>query len=589
MIEGFSNVPSTPGVYQFFDDREIIYIGKAKVLNKRVRSYFTKSIKDRKTEKIKNQCTRVETFSTHTEAEALILEQQLIKEYKPKFNILLRDDKTYPFIYFDYDHKFPSISLKRNRQAINENYFGPFVSAKFAKQQIKDLQKLFKIRNCADSTFANRSRACIEYQMKRCSAPCVRNISFNNYLEDVSNAKRFLTSERRQLKNIFKDTMKKHAARLNFEEAQKIKEKINAIEVLEKESQITTKPIDLDIISIAIKHQATGVALLSVRGGRIQCTKTYFFKDSFDNNLDNLLQRVCFTHYQQKSQIAPKILVNINLKEKAVLEEGLSKKFDQPVKLVTSKNKNNMRFQALANLNAAQAIINKLGEADKFKEHFKALGSIFNAVNQKHTLECIDISHHSGGFSKAAIVHFSSKGKEKKYYRTYNIPSKLAANDIGSIEYVVHKRLGKNKNHPTYLLIDGGKNQLNAALKAKPHDSKVNILSIAKGANRKILTETIFTFKGDSELPTNSFALKFLLLARDEAHRFAIKANRMAKQKSMQYSILDTIDGVGPKTKTRLMKQFKSLKNLSNTSIEEMVKISGITRQIALNIKTKIK
>ena len=589
MIEDLSSVPSTPGVYQFFNEKEVIYIGKAKILNKRVRSYFTKSIKDRKTEKIKKQAIRVETFSTHTEAEALILEQQLIKECKPKFNILLRDDKTYPFIHFDCEHEFPSLSLKRNKQAINENYFGPFVSAKFTKQQIKDLQKLFNLRNCADSTFANRSRPCIEYQMKRCSAPCVGNISKHQYFEDVLSAKRFLTSERKQLKAILKKKMEKHASRLEFEEAAHFKQKIEAIKILEKESQITTKPIDLDIISIAFDGQAKGLALLSIRGGRMQSTKTLFFKDSFNDDLDFLVQRVCFAHYQQKSQIASRIFINTHLKEKKILEEGLSKKFDKQVKFITSKSRSNAKFIALANLNAKQILVNKLSNKEKYKSGFLDLDNIFHQVGQTHTLECIDISHHGGGFAKASIVHFSSKGKEKKNYRTFNIPAELAGNDTGSIEYVVQHRLSKNRNHPTYLLIDGGKIQLNAALKAKPSDVKTNVLCVAKGANRKILTETIFSLKGQIELTNNSHALNLLLSARDEAHRFAIKANKLAKTKAMRSSVLDNIRGIGPLRKRVLMQKFKSIANLKAASAEEISSIPSISVNLANEIIMSLK
>ena len=589
MIKDFSNVPSSPGVYQFFSTKEIIYIGKAKVLNKRVRSYFTKSIKDRKTEKIKSQAVRVETFSTHTEAEALILEQQLIKEFKPKFNILLRDDKTFPFIYFKSDHPFPSLSLKRNKQAINEDFYGPFVSSKFARQQIKDLQKLFKLRNCSDSTFSNRSRPCIEYQMRRCSAPCVGNISKHSYQEDVLNAQQFLTAERKQLKKIFNENMKKYSEKLEFEEAENYKQKIKALEQLEQESRVSTKSIDLDIFSVAFKNKTTGLALLSIRGGRAQTAKTYFFKDDFKNNLDDLFHRVCFAYYQNKSQISHKLLISAKLKYTKVLEEALSKKFDKKIKIVSSKNKHNSQFLRLANLNAEQAIINKLQIKEKFKVHFNEIGSLISNNQINPTLECIDISHHSGGFPKAALVHFSLKNRELKNYRTYNIPHELAGNDIGSIEYVVNKRLSKNKVHPTYLLIDGGKSQLNAALKAQPSNSSTTLLSISKGANRKVLTETIFTGQGQIEFPMRSHALNLLIIARDEAHRFAIKANRNAKNKSMRFSLLDSIQGIGSERKKILIKKFQSIKNIKQASIQEISSLPSFSDNLAKKVKKIIR
>ena len=235
MIKDLSHVPNKPGVYQFFDRSKIIYIGKAKDLNKRVRSYFTPAIKDRKTEQIKKQAIKVETFATHSETEALILEQQLIKEYKPKFNILLRDDKTYPFIYFLGSHDFPSIHLKRSKQAIDENFYGPYTNARLVRDQIKELQKIFRLRNCSNSTFNNRSRPCIEYQMKRCSAPCVNLISKSDYAEDISSAQRYLTSEKKQIKKILKEKMQRHSELLQFEEADRYKKRLDSIISLEDE------------------------------------------------------------------------------------------------------------------------------------------------------------------------------------------------------------------------------------------------------------------------------------------------------------------------------------------------------------------
>jgi len=581
VITNLSKVPSTPGVYQFFDSKEIIYIGKAKTLNKRVKSYFTKSIKDRKTQKIKEQAVRVETFSTHSEIEALILEQQLIKEYKPKFNILLRDDKTYPYIYFNSQHSFPSLELKRNKQAINENYYGPYVSAKFARQQIKDLQKIFKLRNCSDSTFANRSRPCIEFQMKRCSAPCVNKITNTQYLMDVESAKQFLTSERKQLKTTFKTKMEQHARSLNFEEAELFKQRIIALEKLEEDSTISSQPIDIDIIAHSCNSESTGVALVSVRGGRVQVTKTYYFKENLNDNLDELLQRICFGYYQHRSQIASKVLITARLKNKKILQEALSQRLNHKVRLVHSKNKHTLSFVALANLNAQQIIRNQSLGKETYGDHFTELLSHFSISENYPTLECIDISHHSGSFSKASVVHFSAKGKVKSNYRTYNIPKDLAGNDTGSIQFAVEKRFSKNKLPPLILLIDGGKPQLKAALRAKPNSAKTLILSVAKGANRKTLTETIYTSEGQIDIKQHSLSLKLLLSARDEAHRFAIKANRKAKTTSVKKSKLDEIKGIGSIRKTVLIKQFKSLENIKSASIEEIQSLPSFSANLA--------
>jgi len=581
VITDLSKVPSTPGVYQFFDSKEIIYIGKAKTLNKRVKSYFTKSIKDRKTQKIKEQAVRVETFSTHSEIEALILEQQLIKEYKPKFNILLRDDKTYPYIYFNSQHSFPSLELKRNKQAINENYYGPYVSAKFARQQIKDLQKIFKLRNCADSTFANRSRPCIEFQMKRCSAPCVNKITNTQYLMDVESAKQFLTSERKQLKTTFKTKMEQHARSLNFEEAELFKQRIIALEKLEEDSAISSQPIDIDIIAHSCNSESTGVALVSVRGGRVQVTKTYYFKENLNDNLDELLQRICFGYYQHPSQIASKVLITARLKNKKILQEALSQRLNQKVRLLHSKNKHTLSFVALANLNAQQIIRNQSLGKETYGDHFKELLSYFSISENYPTLECIDISHHSGSFSKASVVHFSAKGKVKSNYRTYNIPKDLAGNDTGSIQFAVAKRFANNRLPPLILLIDGGKPQLKAALRVKPKNAKTWIMSVAKGANRKLLTESIYTSEGQIDIKQHSLSLRLLLAARDEAHRFAIKANRKAKTNSVKKSTLDEIKGIGSLRKRALIKHFKSLENIKSASIEDIQSLPSFSANLA--------
>ena len=310
MIEDLSHVPSKPGVYQFFDKSKIIYIGKAKDLNKRVRSYFTPAIKDRKTEQIKKQAIRVETFATHSETEALILEQQLIKEYKPKFNILLRDDKTYPFIYFLGSHDFPSIHLKRSKQAIDENFYGPYTNARLVRDQIKELQKIFKLRNCSSSTFSNRSRPCIEYQMKRCSAPCVNLISKTDYAEDISSAQKYLTSEKKHIKKILKEKMRRHSELLEFEEADRYKKRLDSIISLEDETSINIHPLDIDIWHGSFEHK-TGLAKISVRDGKVRSTKTYLIDSDATSEIDSVFRRAIFHNYLHKSQIPNKILLLI--------------------------------------------------------------------------------------------------------------------------------------------------------------------------------------------------------------------------------------------------------------------------------------
>jgi len=580
MIVDLKHVPTKPGVYQFFNDKEIIYIGKAKNLNKRVRSYFTKAIKDRKTEQIKQQAIRVETFTTHSETEALILEQQLIKEYKPKFNILLRDDKTYPFIFFATKHNYPSIHLKRSKQAVSEDYYGPYTSAKLVRDQLKELQKIFKLRNCADSTFANRSRPCIEYQMKRCSAPCVDFISQEDYLEDISAAKQYLTAEKKQLKKILIKKMKAHADKLEFEEAEHFRKKLHSIIALEEEAAVSIKPITLDVWHSSFTKDATGIAKLSVREGKIQATKTYFLTENHCENLDAMFQSVLFHHYRFLHHLPPKIYIANVLKEANLLKQALQKKFSTTFTMLTKTPSGGSSFTKLAKLNSSQVIFNQQPKTAKFAGAFKELQKLCKLNTSDLILDCIDISHHAGAHPKAAIVRFKADGSDKGYYRAYNIPKHLGGKDTNSITYALNKRLQKNNIPPSIILIDGGTQQLNAARQAN-NINKTALLAIKKGSKRKALTETIYSLEGQEDIPVHSELFKLLTKARDEAHRFAIKASRDAKLRSIKGGKLDTIKGIGLSKRTMLIKKYGSLKNILNQSHQELRNNPGINDALA--------
>jgi len=583
MIKDLRHVPSNPGVYQFFDDKEIIYIGKAKNLNKRVRSYFTKSIKDRKTEQIKKQAITVETFTTHSETEALILEQQLIKEYKPKFNILLRDDKTYPFIFFDGNHEYPSINLKRSKQAVSEDYYGPYTNVKLVREHLKELQKIFKLRNCADSTFANRSRPCIEYQMKRCSAPCVNLITRADYQEDILSAKQYLTAEKKQLKKILIKKMRAHADKLEFEEADHYHRRINSILSLEEEAVASLQPITLDIWHASFANEVTGIAKLSVREGKIQSTKTFLLKECHAKNLDQMFQGVLFHHYCFSHQLPPKLFIANKLSEGNLLKQALEKKFTTNFTLYKKTPTGCPPFVNLAKLNSNQAIINQHLKPPKFAKAVKELQTLCKLGAKDLILDCIDISHHSGDHPKAAIVRFNSNGADKKNYRAYNLPESLGANDTGSIIFALKKRYQNETTIPSVILIDGGAQQLNAA---KQVDSlkKIKLLAIKKGSQRKSLTETIYSIKGQEEISIRSELFAFLAKARDEAHRFAIKANRSAKLKLMKGGKLDTIKGIGPKKRIMLMRKYGSLRNILIQPLEELITNPGINEILARKI-----
>ena len=583
MIEDLSHVPSKPGVYQFFDKSKIIYIGKAKDLNKRVRSYFTPAIKDRKTEQIKKQAIRVETFATHSETEALILEQQLIKEYKPKFNILLRDDKTYPFIYFLGSHDFPSIHLKRSKQAIDENFYGPYTNARLVRDQIKELQKIFRLRNCSNSTFSNRSRPCIEYQMKRCSAPCVNLISKSDYAEDVSSAQRYLTSEKKYIKKALKEKMQQHSKQLQFEEADRYKKRLERIISLEDETSINIHPLDIDIWHGSFEHK-TGLAKISVRNGKVRSTKTYLIDTDVSSEVDNVFRRAIFHNYLHQSQIPNKILIGNKISERKLLQDALQKIFKKNVSIYVKAPKGSKSFLDLAKLNSKQTLINSENKEPPMQFAFDQLIQKFKLNIVNPTLDCIDVSHHSGSNPKAGIIRFNIYGPDKKFYRAYNLPEELGGNDPGSIAYAINKRLEKEDENPSILLVDGGKAQLSALIKnIKNRD--ILLLAIEKGSHRKALTESIYSIYGQESIEKGSRIFNLLNKARDEAHRFAIKANRSAKRKKMNLSVLDPIRGLGPKTKERLFREFKSIDVILSRKEDELLKVKGVNKKIAREIR----
>ena len=589
MTLDLKQVPQTPGIYKFFSENKIIYIGKAINLKKRVSSYFGTSPKDRKTTQIKLLTDKIETFSTKTEAEALLLEQSLIKENLPRFNILLRDDKTYPYIHYSMDDTFPSISMRRSKHAVSKDYFGPFISAQAVKSTIKDLQKIYQIRNCSTSTFRNRSRPCIEHQMKRCSAPCVEHISEPDYKADILSSQNYLASTGKKSRKLMLSQMKKLADECNFEKAQELKQRIASLDILQQEQSLTIKTTSIDFFSCVEKHGKTGVCILSARDGKIRGTKTYFFKENLLDDLDSLIQSLVFSYYQNSFSLPEKIIFTAKPKNLELIQEAINLKFGQLIRISCSTPSGFKQLASLAIFNANQVIENKIGTSDKYEHAMQNLARYLGLDKTNLLIEGYDVSHHSGKYAVASAVKFSNKGPDKKFYRLYNIPSLYAGNDIGSIEHVLERRAQKASQYPLpdIILIDGGQAQLNAALRVFSSMNSLQpiILSIVKGAKRVRATETILSMQGILEIPVNSSGFNLLQQIRDESHRFAITSNRKKKNKSTQYSALDAINGLGPSRKRSLLKYFKSLKRLRSASLQEIGMVPGISIKLAAEVK----
>jgi excinuclease ABC subunit C len=581
-------VPSTPGIYKFFSKNRIIYIGKAKNLKKRVSSYFGKSFKDRKTYQIKILTDKIETFSTSSEAEALLLEQSLIKENLPRFNILLRDDKTYPYVHFSMDQEFPSINMRRTKHAVSKNFFGPFISVQAVKSTIKDLQKIYQIRNCSDSTFKNRSRPCIEHQMQRCSAPCVGLIGVAAYQDDISSSQQYLSSTGKQTKSLMVSQMKKFANEQEFEKANELKKRIKALDLLHQEQSFSNSLISADIFSCISRFEKTGVSILSIRDGKVRGAKTHYLNGNHLNDIDGLFQSLIFSYYQSAFSLPEKIFLTTKPTNLSLIKDAVLLKFNKDIPILTNMSQELRKLAKLGELNANQVIENKINQFDKYKYALKDLASYIGTAHDSLTIEGYDVSHHSGNYAVASLVKFSNQGPDKSAYKIFNIPKELSGNDVGSIKHILERRLQKENSNtlPDIILIDGGYLQLNIALKVFNNKNQKTplILSIVKGSNRVRATETILSEKGVLEMPKDSPGFILLQQIRDESHRFAIARNRKIKNKAVKYSELDAIHGIGLKKKKALIKHFKSLKALKAASLEEICMVEGINSKLAKKV-----
>jgi len=484
--------------------------------------------------------------------------------------------------------KFPSISMKRSKHAVSKDYFGPFISAYAVKSTIKDLQKIYQIRNCSNSTFRNRSRPCIEHQMQRCSAPCVEHISEIDYSADISSSQNYLASTGKKSRNLMLSQMKKLADECNFEKAQELKQRIASLDILQQEQSFSTNLSSIDFFACIEKHGKTGACILSAREGKIRGTKTYFFKENLLDNLDSLLQSLVFTYYQNTFSLPEKIIFTAKPKNLNLIGEAIKLKFSQSINISCSTPSSTKQLVKLAIFNANQVIENKIGKSEKYDHAMKNLSHHLGLNKTRLLIEGYDVSHHAGKYAVASLVKFSNQGPEKKLYKLYNIPALYGGNDIGSLENVLKRRINRAEENslPDIILIDGGKAQLNAALRIFKQKHKPIILSIVKGAKRVRATETILSKEGILEIPVNSPGFNLLQQIRDESHRFALRSNRMKKNHSSKWSILDNIPGVGLRRKLALLKSFKSLKAIRSASINELCKTEGVSIKMATEIKS---
>jgi len=588
------NLTQRPGIYQMLNAADdVIYVGKAKNLKNRVANYFNKNHDDIKTQSMVSQIVGIDIIVTNTENEALILENTLIKKLKPKYNILFRDDKSYPYIFVSTTKEFPALSYHRGAKRKIGKYFGPFPNASAVHQTLHVLQKIFSIRQCADSVFNHRSRPCLQYQIKRCSAPCVAGIvTKEEYQEDVENTLSFLAGKTFEVVEKLGVKMQIAAEKLEFEKAGSYRDKISALREIQSQHLINqSSQKDLDVI--AIEHQANQscISLMMYRGGSLWGSQNSFPKIEH-NSMDSEILTAFVVHHYQDSPIPSVILVPCELNEQVWLKKWLSDKTKEKVQIQQPSLSNHKNLMALAHTNAMAALKQHLNQKASQQDRLNALQEVLLLDKLPNYMECFDISHTQGNQAVASCVVFMEGVPDTNHYRKFNIEGITPGDDYAAMYQAMtrrYERLKKeNKPLPDLIVVDGGKGQLNKAIEVlkKLELESISLVSVAKGEGRKSGLEILFTPYNDEgiDLEADDIALHLLNHIRDEAHRFAITSHRSRRQKAQTHSRLEDIAGIGPKTRKKLLTHFGGLKEVKNASVSELQKISGISRTMAENI-----
>ncbi|MES9813333.1 MAG: excinuclease ABC subunit UvrC [Candidatus Thiodiazotropha sp.] len=580
-----------PGVYRMVNaEGNVLYVGKARNLKKRVSSYFTRSL-NRRIQIMVGQIARIEVIVTHTEAEALLLENHLIKSLKPKYNVLLRDDKSYPYIYLSTDHTYPALSFRRGARRGKGRYFGPYPSAGSTRETLQVLQKLFPVRQCEESFFRNRSRVCLQYQIKRCSGPCVGLISPQAYGEDVQHAALFLEGKTSQVIDELVAWMEQASGNLDYEKAAVYRDQIKHLRRIQERQYVSGEGGDLDIVALAKRGGSACIQVFYIRSGRNLGNKPFYPSVPRDATDETILQAFVSQYYLEKP-VPNEIILNHRLAEEGLLEEVLSQQAERRVRISSRVRGERARWLKMAQKNAELALQARLSAQAGMEERLQALQQALQLPAIPERMECFDISHTRGESTVASCVVFNEQGPLKSDYRRFNIEDITPGDDYAAMAQALERRYRRVKKGevalPDLLFIDGGKGQI-GAVHERLQDlgiSGLTLLGVAKGADRKAGMEQLFLLgrRAPFILPADSPALHLIQQIRDEAHRFAITAHRQRRSKSRNRSVLEQIPGIGPKRRQRLMKQFGGLQALSRAGIEDISRVEGISTALAEQI-----
>ena len=582
-----------PGVYRMLDARgAIIYVGKARDLKKRVGTYFQGRAADGKTMALKSAIARCEVTVTRTETEALLLENELIKEHRPRFNILLRDDKSYPYIRLSTQSEFPRLSFYRGARRNDGHYFGPYPSAGAVRETLNQLQKLFRIRQCDDSFFANRTRPCLQYQIQRCTAPCVGLISRQEYARDVADAQAFLEGRSSRLGEQLAARMEAAAERLDFEAAAQIRDQLARIKRIEERQFVAGRDAgDVDVLGVAQQGGRACIAVLYIRAGRLLGSRSFFPRGTDEASEAEILEAFISQYYMHR-EVPASIVAGLPLGDVDMLEAALAQRAGHRVEIRQRVRSERARWLEMARMNAAQALEAQLTSNASMREQREDLAASLGLEEPPARLECFDVSHLGGTQTVASCVVFGPEGPARAEYRRFNIEGVVQGDDYAALAQAVRRRYTRLKQGeaqlPDILFIDGGRGQLGAVMHVlgEMQLDGLTVVGVAKGHARKAGRERLF-LAGQQEaliLPSNSRALHLVQQIRDEAHRFALTGQRARRSRSAGTSSLESISGLGPKRRRELLKAFGGLQGVVRAGVEDLVKVQGISRSLAQRV-----
>ena len=582
-----------PGVYRMLDEKhKVIYVGKARDLKKRVSSYFNRTHDAVKTEAMMERVARVEVTVANTEAEALILEYSLIKQHKPRFNILLRDDKSFPYIYASTKHDYPRLKFHRGPRRKEGRYFGPFPSTSAVRQTLSELEKLFMIRNCTDSFFRNRSRPCLQYQIKRCTAPCVNLISKEQYAKDIDAALLFLDGKNRSVVDTFVERMEEASELQDYEQAARYRDQIAKLKEIEARQLVKrTSNLDLDILGFASNSAIHCVTVIFIRNGTVIGSRDHFPRLPGETDKQKILNAFVAQYYLGRD--APsEIIVETEIEDAALLQQALSERLGRKVQIRSRVRGDRLRWLQMARTNAEQGLNLRVASNATIKRQFAALGEALGLEETPERLECFDVSHTSGEATVASCVVFNTAGPLKSDYRRFNLKPDAAGDDYAAMGEALRRRYTRVKKGevptPDILFVDGGKGQLSEAMKVLTELELdwLNVVAVAKGPSRRPGAEQLFRpgISRPISLAPDSAALLLIQQIRDEAHRFAITGHRQRRAKARRTSKLEEIPGLGPKKRRELLRQFGGLQGVNAAGVDDLVEVRGISRKLAETI-----